>query len=170
MMNNCVLMGRLTADPEVIQTNSADRKGIRFDLAVERPYKKQDGTKDTDFLNCVSWAPGTVKFLESYAKKGDMIAVIAEAQTNSYQDKNGNNVRTVRFNVSSATIASSPNRNNNANQAPQQTAPQQSFAQPQAQAYQQQPYQQQAYQQQAPVQPQQQAYGGFDDMEEFLNG
>lgn len=83
-MNKAVLIGRLTADPEVRQTQS----GItvtRFTVAVNRRFSK-DG--ETDFLNCVAWRE-TGERIAKFFGKGNMIAVIGSVQTRSWEDTNG---------------------------------------------------------------------------------
>ena len=70
-MNNVVLMGRLTADPELRTTNSG-LNYCRFTVAVDRYSKGED--KKTDFINCVAWRQ-TAEFVERYFSKGKMIAV-----------------------------------------------------------------------------------------------
>lgn len=87
-MNNINLIGRLTADVELKQTQS----GIEvcsFSLAVKRPKVKDT----TDFINCVAWR-NTAKFISQYFKKGSLIAVSGVLTSRKYQDNNGNN-RTV---------------------------------------------------------------------------
>lgn len=87
-MNKAILMGRLTATPELKQTSS----GISvtsFSLAVDRPYKTQEGEKITDFLSCVAWR-NTAEFICKYFTKGQMIALEGEIQTRKYTDRDGN--------------------------------------------------------------------------------
>lgn len=88
MINSVVLMGRLTADPELKNTNS----GIEvcsFSVAVERPYKNENGEKQTDFINVTAWRQNAA-FISKYFRKGQMIAIEGSIQTRSYEDKNGN--------------------------------------------------------------------------------
>ena len=83
-MNNISLVGRLTADPELKQTQS----GISvtsFSIAVDRP-----GSKDTtDFLPCVAWRQ-TAEFVCKYFRKGQRIGLIGKLTSRKYEDKNGN--------------------------------------------------------------------------------
>lgn len=85
MLNRSVLMGRLTAGPELKKTPN----GISvtaFTLAVQRNYQKEQ----TDFINIVAWRQ-TAEFVSRYFKKGQLIALEGAIQTRSYTDKNGNN-------------------------------------------------------------------------------
>lgn len=92
MLNHIVLMGRLTADPELKRTPN-NVAVTTFTLAVERDFKTQDGTKETDFFSIVAWR-NTAEFVSKYFSKGRMAAVEGRLQTRKYQDKDGNN-RTV---------------------------------------------------------------------------
>ena len=87
-MNLCVLMGRLTAAPELKKTNSG-LSVTSFTLAVDRRFKDPNGEKQTDFINCVAWRQ-TAEFICRYFAKGQMIAVEGNIQTRKYTDKNGN--------------------------------------------------------------------------------
>ena len=89
MLNKVVLMGRCTADPELMVT----AKGISvttFTVAVNRRFKNASGEYEADFINCVAWR-NTAEFIAKYFGKGKLIAVIGSIQTRKYQDKNGNN-------------------------------------------------------------------------------
>ena len=88
MLNNVVLMGRLTADPELRQT-STGIEVTSFSIAIDRGYVRQGEERQTDFINCVAWRQ-TAKFITSYFRKGQMIAVTGSLQTRNYEDKNGN--------------------------------------------------------------------------------
>ena len=85
MLNNVILMGRLTADPELRQTTSGISVA-RFNLAVDRNYNKE---KETDFIPVVVWRQ-TAEFVSKYFRKGSMIAVRGELHQTHYKDKNGN--------------------------------------------------------------------------------
>lgn len=88
MINCAVIMGRLTADPELKTTNSGTSV-ISFTVAVDRNYVKQGEERQADFINCVAWR-GTADFIVKYFHKGDMIALQGSIQTRNYEDKNGN--------------------------------------------------------------------------------
>ena len=92
MLNHIVIMGRLTADPELKRTPN-NVAVTTFTLAVERDFKTQDGSKETDFFSIVAWR-NTAEFVSKYFSKGRMAAVEGRLQTRKYQDKDGNN-RTV---------------------------------------------------------------------------
>ena len=89
MINRVVLVGRITRDPETQQTNTGIPY-VRFTLAVNRPFKDQNGERQADFINCVAWR-SQADFMRSFVKKGNQLAVEGRIQTNSYTDANGNN-------------------------------------------------------------------------------
>ena len=88
MLNVAVLIGRLTADPELRHTNS-DIAVTSFTLAVDRGYVKAGSERQTDFIDIVCWR-GTAEFASKYFHKGMMVAVEGSIQTRNYEDKNGN--------------------------------------------------------------------------------
>ena len=88
MLNCAVIMGRLTADPE-LRTTSTNLSVVSFTVAVDRSYQKQGQEKQTDFINVVAWRQ-TADFVSKYFRKGQMIAVQGSIQTRSYEDRNGN--------------------------------------------------------------------------------
>lgn len=87
-MNKAILIGRLTADPELTTINS----GVdvcRFTLAINRPFKNQNGENQTDFLNIVVWRAAAAN-CHKYLQKGSQCAVIGSIQTRSYEGNDGN--------------------------------------------------------------------------------
>lgn len=89
MLNNVVLMGRLTADPELRHT-ATDVAVTSFTIAVNRSYVKQGTEPQTDFIDIVAWR-NTAEFITKYFTKGQQVAVQGSIQTRTYQDKEGNN-------------------------------------------------------------------------------
>ena len=85
-MNKTILIGRLTADPELRQTQSGVAS-CRFTVAVNRKFKNDKGEYEADFITCVAWRQ-TAEFVSRYFSKGKMIAVEGTLHTGSYQDKN----------------------------------------------------------------------------------
>ena len=87
MLNRVILMGRLTADPELRKTAS-DLSVTSFTLAVDRNYGK-GADRQTDFINCVAWRQ-TAEFISRYFSKGRLMAVEGSIQVRNYTDKNDN--------------------------------------------------------------------------------
>jgi single-strand DNA-binding protein len=90
LYNRVILVGRLTADPELKQTPNGVSV-TSFSLAVNRAYSK-DGEKQADFLDVVAWR-STAEFICRYFAKGRAILVEGSIQTRSYVDKQGQNRR-----------------------------------------------------------------------------
>lgn len=86
-MNNVVLMGRLTKDPDIRRTNDGTAIG-RFTLAVDRMKKDE-----ADFIGCVTFGK-TAEFAEKYLRKGTKICGSGRIQTGSYTNKEGQKVYT----------------------------------------------------------------------------
>ena len=90
-MNKIVLIGRLTADPELRQTQSGV-SSCRFTVAVERKYAdKNTDKREADFISCIAWR-NTADFVSRYFTKGKMIALEGSLRTGKYQDKNHSDV------------------------------------------------------------------------------
>jgi single-strand DNA-binding protein len=88
MLNTAILMGRLTADPELRHTPN-NVAVTSFTLAVDRSYVKNGTERQTDFIDIVAWR-STAEFVCRYFRKGQLVAVQGSIQTRSYQDKDGN--------------------------------------------------------------------------------
>ena len=92
MLNRIILMGRLTRDPELRQTQSG-ASVANFSLAVDRDFKdKQTGEKTTDFIDIVAWR-NTAEFVSKYFTKGRMAVVSGRLQIRNWTDKEGNKRR-----------------------------------------------------------------------------
>lgn len=105
MLNKVIIMGRLTADPEIRQTqNGTDM--VSFCVAVERNFSDTNGQKQTDFIHCAAWK-ATAQFISKYFSKGQMIALEGSIQTRNYEDKNGSRRTAVEVAVSAAYFADS---------------------------------------------------------------
>lgn len=85
-MNKVMLMGRLTADPEIGST-AGGTMVARYTLAVNRA-RRQDGQQEADFLRCIAFGKGA-EFVKNHLFKGIKMAVIGRIQTGSYE-KDGN--------------------------------------------------------------------------------
>ena len=103
MLNTIIIMGRLTRDPELRRTQNGTAV-TSFTLAVDRDFKNQDGTKETDFIDCVAWK-GTAEMAAKYFTKGRMAAVKGRLQFRDWQDRDGNNRRSAEVIVDSVFFA-----------------------------------------------------------------
>ena len=116
MLNRVILMGRLTADPELKQTPN----GISvtsFSLAVDRNFTSRGAERQTDFINCVAWRQ-TAEFISRYFAKGRLMAVEGSLQVRNYVDKNENKRQAVEVVVDQAYFADSKNAAPSSSPAP----------------------------------------------------
>lgn len=85
-MNRVFLLGRLTKDVELRQT----QQGVsvcRFSIAVNRRFAKE-GQMNADFINCTAWR-NTAEFISKYFHKGNMIAVVGSLNTRTWEGQDG---------------------------------------------------------------------------------
>lgn len=90
MINNVVLVGRLTKDPDLRYTANGTAVAT-FTLAVNRNFTNQNGNRDADFINCVIWRK-PAETMANYAKKGTLLGVTGRIQTRSYDNQQGQRV------------------------------------------------------------------------------
>lgn len=95
MLNVAVIMGRLTADPELRHTPS-DIAVTSFTVAVDPGYSKPGTEKQANFIDVVAWR-STAEFVCKYFQKGSMIAVNGYIQTRMYTDNNNNKRKAVEI-------------------------------------------------------------------------
>ena len=132
--NKVLLMGRLTADPELRQTPNGVST-CQITVAVDRNYSS-NGEKQTDFITVVAWRQ-TAEFICKYFSKGKMIIVEGALRTRSYDDKRYPDVKHYVMEVYADNIQfgeSKSAQNANTQQSAQQQKPvQNSPPQPQSQ-------------------------------------
>lgn len=87
-MNRVILVGRLTADPELKQTPNGVSV-CSFSIAVNRPFASKTGERVADFINIVAWR-AQAEFVSKYFAKGNQIGIDGSIQTRQYTDKEGN--------------------------------------------------------------------------------
>ncbi len=90
MLNQVVIAGRLTADPEIVTTEN-NKKRTYITVAVPRSYKNVNGTYDTDFIRCILWG-GIAESTCEYCQKGDIGGIKGRLQTSSYEKEEGDKV------------------------------------------------------------------------------
>ena len=105
MLNKVILMGRLTADPELRRTQS-ERSVTSFSLAVNRSFVKKGEKPEVDFIECVAWS-STAEFICKWFGKGRQMAVTGRLQVRNWEDKQGNKRRTAEVVVDEAFFADS---------------------------------------------------------------
>ena len=88
MLNQVVLVGRLTADPQAENYDNG-KKYSHITLAIPRSLKNAEGIYDTDFIKCTLWNAIADSTAE-YCHKGDIVGIRGRLQNNSYKDQEGN--------------------------------------------------------------------------------
>ena len=92
MLNEVILMGRLTRDPDIRRTQNGTT-AANFALACERDYAPQGQDRETDFFDIVAFR-NTADFVGQYFAKGQLVAVKGRLQQRDWTDKQGNKRRT----------------------------------------------------------------------------
>lgn len=106
-MNKVILMGRLTRDPEVRYSQSAEPIAIaRYTLAVDRRGRRDNGEQTADFISCIAFRQ-KAEFAERYLQKGIKIAVVGHILTGSYTNRDGQKVYTTDVAIDEQEFAES---------------------------------------------------------------
>ena len=116
MINNVVLVGRMTRDAELRYTPS-NVAVATFSLAVNRNFKGANGERETDFINCVIWRQ-QAENLANWAKKGALIGITGRIQTRSYENQQGQRVYVTEVNVSNFDNLQPRDHSNTSSQSP----------------------------------------------------
>lgn len=95
MLNRVIVIGRLTADP-VLRYTQSGLAVCTFTLAVDRPFKGQNGEKETDFLDVQAWRKQGEN-CANYLTKGKMAAVDGRIQVRTYEAKDGSKRKAVEI-------------------------------------------------------------------------
>lgn len=104
MLNKAVIMGRLTAEPELKHTPN-NVSVLSFTVAVDRAFAR-DGKRETDFLDVVAWR-STAEFIAKYFRKGQMIAIVGTIQARLWEDKDGKKRKSVEIVAEEASFTGS---------------------------------------------------------------
>ena len=89
-MNSVVLVGRLTKDPELRYMPGTGTAIATFTIAIDRDYKKKDGTKETDFIP-IEIIGKAAEFCANYITKGRLVAIQGNIKVDRYQTQDGEN-------------------------------------------------------------------------------
>lgn len=87
-MNNVILSGRITKDPEVKTTNNTNAAYCQFSIAVRNEFRNAQGEYDSQFIDCAAFN-STATYMSRYIKKGNMLLIKGRIQVQNYQDKDG---------------------------------------------------------------------------------
>ncbi|MDY3960195.1 single-stranded DNA-binding protein [Romboutsia timonensis] len=116
-MNNVVLIGRLTRDPELRYIPTTGTPVANFILAIDREYKNKDGSKEADFIP-VQLIGKSAEFCVNYIPKGRLVAIQGSIRVNRYINQNSNENKTYFTIVSRSikSLESSKSKESNQNQ------------------------------------------------------
>lgn len=109
MLNQIILVGRLTSDPEINEVEG--KKNSVITLAVPRSFKNADGEYETDFIKCVLWN-GIAENTAEYCKKGDVVGVKGRIQTNTIEKEDGTKEFEMNIIAEKVTFLSSKSKEN----------------------------------------------------------
>ena len=121
MFNKAILIGRLTAEPELRQTPSGVYL-VNFQIAVDRRFKSRDGERQADFITIVCWRQ-QAEFVAKYFHKGEPIGIEGSIQTRNYEDRQGNKRTAVEVVADNVFFVGGRSSSASAAPAPAQNAP-----------------------------------------------
>lgn len=108
-MNNTILIGRLTKDPELKYLPGSGIAVTTFTIAIDRDYKKKDGTKETDFIP-IEVMGKTAEYCANYIAKGDLVALQGSIRVNNYQTQEGEKKVFTKVNTNSIKRLAASNK------------------------------------------------------------
>lgn len=88
MLNRITVAGRLTRDPELHTTTTSGVSVTSFRVAVDRDFKTSDGSRETDFIDCVAWR-GLADTVAKNLTKGRLVTVDGRLQIREYETQDG---------------------------------------------------------------------------------
>lgn len=107
MINNVVLVGRLTKDVDLRYTSSGTAVGT-FSLAVNRQFTNQAGEREADFITCVIWRKAAENFA-NFTRKGSLVGIEGRIQTRNYENQQGQRVYVTEVVADNFTLLESKN-------------------------------------------------------------
>ena len=122
MLNQILLQGRLTREPELRQITD-DATALNFSIAVDRDYvDRVSGERETDFIDCVAYR-GTAEFIAKYFPKGAMILIVGRLCVRNWRDKDGFKRRSTEVRVETAYFGEAKRREQTAERAEAEDVP-----------------------------------------------
>lgn len=108
-MNQIILIGRLTRDPELRYIAGSGMAVTTFTIAVDREYTSKDGKKMTDFIDIQTWGK-SAENCANYIGKGSLVGVQGSLQIDTYQTQTGENRKAARVNANRVQFLDSRNK------------------------------------------------------------
>lgn len=116
MLNKQITEGRLTGNPELRMTPSGTPV-TSFTIASDEDVKREDGSRDTDFIDCVAWRQ-TAEFVAKYLTKGRLVIVEGRPKARRYKDKNDVTHKVTELRVDNVYFADSKADGGRSDQTP----------------------------------------------------
>lgn len=113
MLNNTIISGRLTKDPELKYVTENQTPVLNFTLAVERDPFEGNSEKKADFIPVVAWN-GTARFISEHFGKGGALTVQGRIQSRSWDDPEGKKHYVVELVADRAYFSGNSKRNDEA--------------------------------------------------------
>ena len=120
-MNRAVIVGRLTRDPDLRYTSNGHAVA-NFTVAVNRPFRNDQGEQEADFIDCVAWRK-QAENLANYMRKGSLVGVDGRIQTRSYENQEGRRVFVTEVLAEQITFLESKNETQQTQQAQTESNP-----------------------------------------------
>ena len=114
-MNQVILIGRLTRDPELRYISVSGTPVAQFGIAVDREFIGKDGKKETDYIDIQVWGK-SAENCANYIGKGSLVGIQGSLRIDNYKNEAGENRKATRVNANRVQFLD--NRKNN-NQEPQ---------------------------------------------------
>ena len=111
MINNVILVGRLTKDLDLRYTANGTAVAT-FSIAVNRSFTNQNGQRDADFINCVIWRK-SAESMANFTRKGSLVGVEGHIQTRSYDNQQGQKVYVTEVVIESFSLLEPKNKDSN---------------------------------------------------------
>lgn len=109
MINNVVLVGRLTKDLDLRYTANGTAVAS-FTTAVNRQFTNQKGEREADFINCVIWKKAAEN-MANFTRKGSLVGIEGRIQTRSYDNQQGQRIYVTEVVVESFSLLDPKNKN-----------------------------------------------------------
>ena len=110
-MNQVILIGRLTRDPELRYISGSGTPVAQFGIAVDREFVGKDGKKETDFIDIQVWGK-SAENCTNYIGKGSLVGIQGSLRIDNYKNESGENRRSVRVNATRVQFLDNRKNNN----------------------------------------------------------
>ena len=122
-MNQVIISGRITKDPEIKYTNNTNASYCQFSVAVRNDFRNANGEYDSIFIDCAAFN-ATAQYMSKYVKKGNMLLIKGKISSQNYQDKDGKTRVFVSINVEQLENLTPPSETDKTQQQPNNPQPQ----------------------------------------------